>query len=164
MRLSQLLVSILAAFHIGVDASATRNRLPYSVLGLPPMNTSTPPTPLPRDALGLAAAAPSAVLTLYGSAVLDLQPRGDLVLERVEGTGVTFALVRAYRREGRFAVLPQPMFVSVLEPGHTAPAGDIEAEPGERVWEVPATRAVHSLELVHAPLAVVLGLLGRPGP
>lgn len=90
-------------------------------------------------------------LRLYGSAVSDLQPRGDLGLGLDPDGPVGFALIRAYRHAGQPVILAAPVMLSVYGTGQTPAADDALAGPDDRVW------TVHQHD---AGLLLVL----RPGP
>ncbi len=75
-------------------------------------------------------------LRLYGSAVSDLQPRGDLGLGLDPDGPVGFALIRAYRHAGHGVVLPAPLLLSVYGAGQAPAADDALAGPDDRVWAV----------------------------
>lgn len=75
-------------------------------------------------------------LRLYGSAVCDLQPRGDLGLALDPDGPVGFALIRAYLQAGQPVILPVPVVLSVYGAGQPPAADDALAGPDDRVWTV----------------------------
>lgn len=97
-------------------------------------------------------------ITLYGTRITDLSPRGDLGLGLDPEGPVGFAWVRAYRRGGRFAVLPSPRLISVFGEGRPAAADDGCAQPGERLWTVAAADRALRLQLAQGALQALLDL------
>lgn len=97
-------------------------------------------------------------IALYGCRITDLTPRGDLGVGLDPEGPVGFALVRGYRRNGRFALLAAPIVLSVFGDGHSPAPDDADARAGERIWTVSAAdRALH-LRLQQGTLAALLQL------
>ncbi|MFO1330765.1 MAG: hypothetical protein U1F56_25715 [Rubrivivax sp.] len=95
---------------------------------------------------------------LYGSRITDLAPRGDLGLGLDPEGPIGFALVRGYRRNGRFACLPSPLVLSVFGDGRAPAPEDPDAGEGERVWTVAAADRALQVKLQQGTLAALLQL------
>lgn len=95
-------------------------------------------------------------MLLYGSRISDLNPRGDLGLGLDPEGPVGFALVRAYRRSGRFVALPAPCVLSIFGDGVLPAPDDPDAREGERLWPAAASDRALRLELHQGTLAALL--------
>jgi hypothetical protein len=96
-------------------------------------------------------------ITLYGARISDLTPRGDLGLALDPEGPVCFAHIRGYRSNGSFKRLRRPLVLSVYGHGRPGEPSDIDALPGEQVWDATWTDPVLQLELREESLSSVLG-------
>jgi len=117
-----------------------------------------PATSSPRSGLTLTQVlALGRQLDLYGTRIGDIAPRGDLGLGLDPEGPVGFALIRAYRHQGRFIALPTPLVLSVFGEGQPSDATDTDRRADERRWTMAAADRALRLEVQQGTLAALLG-------
>jgi hypothetical protein len=128
------------------------------------MQNPTPPAAPAREGVTITQVlALDRRVSLYGARITDLSPRGDLGLGLDPEGPVGFALIRGYRRNGRFTVLRDPLVLSVFGDGRPADPGDGDAQASERVWVVALADRAFGLVLQQGGLAALLGDEPAPG-
>lgn len=103
---------------------------------------------------------------LLGRRIQDLSPRGDLGLGLDPQGPVGFALVRAFSQGAGWALLPEPLVLSVFGPGQAPAAADMPAAADERVWMVDSRDTTVRLALLPGTVGAVLQAAvgaARPG-
>lgn len=93
---------------------------------------------------------------LYGHRIADLHPLGDLGLGLDPEGPVGFALVRAYRFDGRFVVLGERVILSVFGEGRPPRPDDADAQSNERLWSAAAGDRALRLAIHHGTLQSLL--------